>query len=140
VPVPGRDQHRAEVQAELKELLKIGTTMVVPVTAVIECGNFIAQLNGSADRRSVAQRFVRILQMVRDGESPWVFNNANWSREFWDRLLAGASTGEDLLGLLTRRVGTGDVAIIAERDDYRDRSGLENVRIWTRDVQLAAHS
>lgn len=123
--VPGKDQERDKVVAKMKQQSREGTQFVLPVTAVIECGNHIAQISTpNADRLAVARRFTALLRQVASGTAPWVFNRADWDGSFWTSLLAGASTGEALEYLLQRRVGTGDVAIIAERDLYRRRTGI----------------
>ena len=37
-------------------------------------------------------------------------------------------------------LGCGDLCILAERDFYKQRTKLREVKIWTIDAQLAAHS
>jgi hypothetical protein len=37
-------------------------------------------------------------------------------------------------------VGCGDLSILLEREVYRERTGLSDVRIWALDARLAAHS
>ncbi|WP_344099625.1 hypothetical protein [Myceligenerans crystallogenes] len=140
VPVPGRDQDRETVEIGLKDRVERGVRLVLPVTAVIETGNHVAQVKDGRARRTTAERFVRLLELVRDGKAPWQFNPAAWSEDYWDALLRGASTGQTLLDLLCQQMGTGDLAIIAERDKYVAASGLpsDSVEVWTLDGLLAA--
>jgi hypothetical protein len=37
-------------------------------------------------------------------------------------------------------LGCGDLSILVEREVYRDRTGLPDVRIWTLDAGLRAHA
>lgn len=141
VRVPGKDQDYDDVIDELRRRIGLGEELVLPVTAVVECGNHVAQIKGAHnDRFAAARRFVDILCQVRDGEAPWVFNQAEWDAEYWTTLLAGAGTGEPMEVLLNRGIGAGDIAILAERETYRQRTGIDDVRIWSLDQGLAAYS
>lgn len=141
VQVPGKDQDYEQVVEELRDRVERGEELVLPVTAVVECGNHVAQIKGAHDDRfAAAGRFVNVLRAVRDGEAPWTFNQTEWDGEYWSALIGGAGTGEPLEELLNRGIGTGDVAILAERETYRRRTGLQDVRIWTLDVGLSAYS
>lgn len=140
IPVPGKDQDSAAVRAELAAHVKARHTMILPVTTVIEAGNHIAQLSNGDDRRKAAVTFAGILALVRDGTAPWVPHEFAWDSDFIRRLIAGASTGSDLVGLLTQRVGGGDLSILVERDLYRSRTRLTDVTIWTKDAALRAYA
>ena len=53
VPVPGFNQDQEEVRAEMKELVEKKAKFVLPITAVIETGNHIAQLPDGDKRRKI---------------------------------------------------------------------------------------
>jgi len=56
LPIPGRDENRAEVIAQFHAKAAAREVLIMPVTAVIEAGNFIAQLGNGGIRRSTAQK------------------------------------------------------------------------------------
>jgi hypothetical protein len=49
--VPGRNESRAEVLAELGKLIEASNHLFVPMAAIVEVGNHIAQLGNGALRR-----------------------------------------------------------------------------------------
>ncbi len=49
-------------------------------------------------------------------------------------------TGSDLVTLIgDGRLGTGDVAILVERDRFQQKTAAAAVEVWTLDSELAAH-
>lgn len=137
--VPGRNQDRDEVQAEFKELVREGRTrFVIPVTTVIETGNHIA--NAAGDRRAAAKRLDRFLAEASTDEAPWQLHAVTWGRDFLGSLRAGDGTGASLVDHLGNgTMGTGDLAILCERDAFRKRTGFRNVEIWTLEAILGAY-
>lgn len=139
--VPMKCQHSAETTAELKSYTLAGAVMVLPIAAVIETGNFIAQLSSGHERRTVAYTFAQVLGSIVAGDAPWEPHEFAWDRRYIERVVAGGRTGDDLVGLMaSANIGTGDLSILVERDMYRERTGIANVRIWTRDDRLNAYN
>ena len=61
-------------------------------------------------------------------------------QQFADELLAGDSTGSNLVTLLgDGRLGTGDVAILVERDQFKRSVAHAGVEVWTFDNELSAY-
>jgi hypothetical protein len=87
----------------------------------------------------VAEKFSQILAQIRDGVAPWRLHAIQWDYSFLDALISGASTNVSLVDHATSQVGCGDLCIIAERDVYRENSGIADVRIWSIDDHLHAH-
>ena len=135
--VPGRDQDRAIVTTEFRALAEASVPMLLPLTTVVETGNFIAQSGG--DRRQTAQRFVDTLRKVAEGVTPWIPHEIDWNSGLIGELVGGRD--ESLLDRLTRGMGTGDSLILTERDIYCRRMNwsVGDVGIWTRDEQLSAY-
>ena len=138
VPVPGRCQDRERVVEEYKKHHAAGTSLVLPVTAVIECGNFVAQV--ARDRRRTAETFTALLRAVTSDRTPWMFNEATWSRDYWQMLVEGAATGSTLTDLLSRKIGTGDISVLVEREEFKTRTQIDDVGIWSLDTALTAYS
>lgn len=61
--------------------------------------------------------------------------------DFVNDLLKGNSTGSDLITLLgDGRLGTGDEAILVERDQFKTKTAHARVDVWTLDDELASYS
>jgi hypothetical protein len=138
--VPGRAQRREQVLREQRDRETQRCGLVLPVATVIETGNHIAQLANGSERRAAAQRFGDILLLVAAGRAPWRLHSASWDSAFLHRLVRAGSTGATLVDHAMRELGCGDLSILVEREVYRDQTGISDVRIWTLDAGLAAHS
>lgn len=140
IDVPGRNQHRDELQAEFAALVHRGDTrFVIPVTTIIETGNHIA--NAGGNRRAAAQRLQRFLELAVTDEPPWQLHAVTWDAEFLDVLQRGGQTGMSMVDHLGNgTMGTGDLAILCERDAFRARTGFETVEVWTLEATMGAYS
>ncbi|MEU4536422.1 hypothetical protein AB0G15_16305 [Streptosporangium sp. NPDC023825] len=54
--------------------------LILPVTAVIETGNHIAQLSDGRLRRQPADKLSDLLGLVITGQAPWVLHTVEWAR------------------------------------------------------------
>ncbi|PID55150.1 MAG: hypothetical protein CSA58_08585 [Micrococcales bacterium] len=136
--VPGRNQDAAAVKKTMGEVIDSGESLILPITAVIETGNHIAQLDNGQLRREFAQKLERVLRGVVAGNSPWVLHDIAWNSEFLEKLVGGAGTGQDFRSLLEQKVGVGDLCILAECNAYASRVKTATVRIWTLDRALSS--
>ena len=133
--VPGRAQQREEVLQEFDRLSSLGAKFVLPITTIIETGNLIFYAEG--DRRSAAQRLVNALQAARTEDPPWTVRAVNWDDDFVAALIDGDSTGSCLVDLISdKRLATGDVSILVERDQFLAGTAFTDVRVWSLDSQL----
>ncbi|MCY4424034.1 MAG: hypothetical protein OXC06_13310 [Acidimicrobiaceae bacterium] len=127
-----------EVAAEFDRRREAGQRFVLPVTALVEVGNRVAQL--SSNRRRFAERLRQVIEEANRPHPPWILHEATLDQHFAEELLAGNSTGADLVTLLgDGRLGTGDLAILVERDQFERRTAHGSLRVWTLDSELAAH-
>lgn len=138
--VPGKcsPTKGAEVAAEADRRWKAGERFVIPITAVIETGNHIAQSDGN--RYDVAGRLVRLLRVAISEESPWRVLTTQLGSGFLAALCDGDSTGQSLETLAAAKVGAGDVAILVERDQFVASTAVRDVQVWTFDEGLAAQA
>lgn len=60
---------KARIDQLVQEREASGTLFVMPVAAILECGNHIAQVSG--DRYKLAQQLAELILAVADGEAPW---------------------------------------------------------------------
>lgn len=133
------DDDASAIAAEFERRAEAGHQFVIPVTAIVETGNRIAQLRSG--RRRFSERLESILIAVRSGELPWIIHGVRWDDEFVGELLAGNATGSSLVDLVgDGRLGTGDVAVLVEREMYKRKTAHVDVEIWSLDQALAAFS
>lgn len=141
IEVPGKCQHRDEVRAEYGRRVADGEQFVVPITAVIETGNHIAQADGP--RREAAERLVALLRSAMADETPFVLNQVTWDEDFLDALCNGNATHQTFVDLAGNGLmGAGDVAILVERDQFVAGSAYSatDVRVWTLKRVLGAYA
>lgn len=139
--VPGKCQDRAAVAAELRSVTVSGDVqLVVPVAAVIETGNHIAQVQDGTLRRSCATRFEQVLRDIVAGTLPWVLHSVAWDAELLKVLCDGPGAAGALTQMAMLGVGTGDVSILAECELYARRTSNVIVTIWTLDRGLLAYA
>lgn len=136
--VPGMCSQHEDIRAEFElRADEDEERFVIPIAAVIETGNHIAQSSG--DRRAAAQRFVGLLTAARSSEAPFTVRRLSWDDEFLSELCAGGGTGQSLIDLASAKMGAGDVTILVERDRFQRDSAYTEVRVWTLDEALGAH-
>lgn len=137
--VPGFSGDAEKCQLQFREWQEGGAKFVLPITALIETGNFIQQCQG--DRRAAATRFASAIEAAKGSQPPWAIRDVSWDSDFLDALLAGDSTGSDLVSHFSARgLGAGDLAILVERDQFRSSTAFDDVRIWSLDAILQSQA
>ncbi len=117
-----------------------GQQLVLTVTALIEAGNRVAQQKRPNDRRRCAQQLKKLIEAANQPDPPWILREATLDQQFVEEMLAGNSTGSDLVTLLgDGRLGTGDLAILVERDQLQRKTAHTDVSVWTLDNELSAY-
>lgn len=139
VPVPGRAQNQDDVKREMAERLAHRERFILPITSVIETGNFIAQIQEGQTRRLTAEKLNEILRLICEGKAPWVLHDVAWNQHFLGQLLDGADTMMTYIEHATNQVGAGDLCIINERLQFEQRSQIR-ASIWTLDQGLGSYS
>jgi predicted nucleic acid-binding protein len=127
--VPGRNQNRAGVLAELGRLIEASDHLFIPMAAIVEVGNHIAQLANGAARRATAQRFIAEVRKALADEAPWKPINfpsnqevLSWLDGFPDAAMQG--------------LGIGDLSIKKEWEGLCAKYKMSRVRVWTLDGDL----
>ena len=137
IGIDGEEESRSILE-EMEERRKRGEQFMLPTTALIEAGNRIAQAPGR--RREMAEKLVRVIEAAKVQTPPWVIPATRWDEQHLEALVAGDSTGQKLVDLLAAgSLGTGDVALLVERDEFKRRVAHIEVGIWTLDDELRAH-
>lgn len=142
--VPHKNSHRVEAVEEFKRLARDpAIVLIIPVTAVIETGNHIAQLDDGNVRRQKAELLSGWLRKALDGTSPWGLSRSEWDDAALSRLIDGYLHLPGLPQLASQGVGAGDAAILHERQRFIERADVpsaQSVRIWTLDVGLGSYA
>jgi len=130
--VPGRDQDRQAVLSEVRAHVEQGTTLLLPMAAIIETGNLIARSGDGRARRRVARSFVKAVGDAIRGTAPWtptplfeVEALQQWLAEFPDHASQGRSFG--------------DLSIIKEYERQCALHPWREVFIWSLDRHLASY-
>ena len=130
--VPGFNQDREDVLELFGLLVEAGDHLLLPVAAMLEAGDHVADLSDGRERRRCAERFrERILEALR-GEAPWT------PIEFPEtsRLIAWLDEFPDMA---MRELGVSDVSIIDAWQRECDRHPRQRVYVWTLHRQLQAY-
>ena len=130
--VPDRDQHHATVVAELRQLIQANATLLLPLAAVVETGNHIAQHGDGRQRRQAADRFVKEVTAAIEGSAPWtptpffeLDSVRTWLAEFPDHAMRG--------------FGLGDLFIVKEWQRQCKLHAGRRVFIWSLDGHLSGY-
>ena len=133
IDVPGFNQDRDSVLTELEDLIRNRNTLLLPMAAVLETGNHIAQITGGGGvRRTVALRFADSVSKAIDGALPWT------PTPFWDveQLRIWVSQFPESA---MRGVGMGDLSIIKEWERQCILFSRRRVTIWSLDGDLQGY-
>ena len=130
--VPGFNQDRDGVIADLETWIKNGDTLLLPMAAVIETGNHIAQVIDGRLRRQSAERFCQQVGAAIDGTAPWSAMRfwepeqlRNWLGEFPNRAM--------------QELGMADLSIIKDWESMCEIHRGPRVRIWSLDGDLQGY-
>lgn len=117
---------------ELKKLLEESTNLLLPMAAVYETGNHIAQLSDGRNRRQFAEDFIRQVKKAIKGEAPWQVMQlpdmeevGEWLSNFPDSAMRGA--------------GMGDLSIIKEWEKTIRRTPNHCIFIWSLDGDIQGY-
>lgn len=130
--VPGFNQDRKAVITDLEVCIRNGDTLLLPMAAVVETGNHIAQVSDGRLRRQTAERFCEQVGAAIDGTAPWTAMRfwepeqlRNWLGEFPDRAM--------------QEVGMADLSIIKDWESMCELHRGPRVRIWSLDGDLQGY-
>jgi len=127
--IPHMNSDRRQVINKLKAFIQEETNLLLPMAAVYETGNHIAQLSDGRNRRRFAELFVKEVQKAIAGEVPWqVMQLPNteeigeWLSVFPDSAMQGA--------------GMGDLSIKKEWERMIRKTPNRRIFVWSVDSDL----
>lgn len=127
--VPKMCSRHAEVKAEFESLYRAGVTLTVPLAAVVETGNHVAQNGDGTQRRRTADRFATLVGRALRHELPLQLHGLETER------LAALLSGYPDHAM--RGVGLGDQTILDAWTEICDKLPRCRVRIWSLDADLS---
>lgn len=130
--IPGKNSNQKVVVAELKQLIDQKTSLLLPMAAIYETGNHIAQLADGGSRRQCALRFVQQVQQAIAGEAPWTVMQVPDQEEIIAWLTAFPDSA-------TRGAGMGDLSMIKEWEKLQKRVPNRRIFIWSLDHDLKGY-
>lgn len=128
--VPGKCQGRQEVEGAYELHVECGDRLFLPLAAVLECGNHIAQCVGP--RRALAEKLVFMVKEAIAGNSPFQ-TIRYWSKESLNDVLA------NFVDNVTygKGIGMGDSSILEDcRCLCRMIHDANAVVLWSYDEDL----
>lgn len=127
--VPAFNQERQIVLDEVSRCLEQNAVFLLPIAAIVETGNHIAQLASGGDRRRFAVTFCEQVNAAISGEAPWQAMRTpdtemiqSWLPQFPEFSM--------------REIGMGDLSIIKDWEDTCRKHTGWRVRIWSLDNGL----
>jgi hypothetical protein len=123
--VPGRNQDRTRIMQQFRKLIdEARTELLLPLVAVVEAGNHIAQLRDGHVRRSRGERLAQLIDGALARKAPWVLvpfpepdDLAKLTASLVDRLAEGVSFA--------------DASIIAIWEKQKTRWSKRRAYIWS---------
>lgn len=134
--IPGKSNASAAFRAKLKTKTEAHEILLLPMTTIIETGNFIGQCSpDGGKRRHHATVFCEWVRKAIDGEAPFIatpFPDPTdlraWLAEFADWAMRTDERGKGS--------GLGDLTIKKEWDRQCALNPSRRVYVWSQDQQL----
>lgn len=131
--VPAFNQDRENVLERLTiYVTSPNTSLLLPMIAIVEAGNHIAQLSSGGNRRAFALKFVDQVSKAMSGDAPWRAMRmpegeviAKWLPEFPGHAMQGT--------------GMGDLSIIKDWEATCAMHSGHRVTIWSMDQNLLGY-
>lgn len=130
--IPCMNSDKVSVMEEFRNLVTENTNFLLPMAAIYETGNHIAQISDGRNRRKLAEEFIKQVEMAIRGDAPWqVMQVPNqdevieWLGDFPDSAMRG--------------VGMGDLSMIKDWEKMVQKIPNRRIFIWSLDRDLAGY-
>lgn len=130
--VPSRCQDKERTLRSLETFVGQGDKLLLPMAAVYETGNHIAQESGGHERRRVAERFAKQVRKAIEGKTPFSPTQIHDTEEVGEWL-------SDFPEYAMRGLGIGDRSIITVWQQQCELNPSRRVVIWSYDSDLQAY-
>lgn len=130
--VPGFNQERGEIYQQFRALVDSEASLLLPLAAIFEAGNHIADLSDGRLRRRYAERFRDSIRAALAGRSPWIPTRfpdrtalSRWLGGFPDHAMRGR--------------GLSNLSIVRDWEAACERNKSRRVRIWSLNKRLQGY-
>lgn len=82
--IPKKSQDREQVKNDFSKRQSENSRFILPITAVIETGNHIAQLSDGQVRRAIAEKFSQMLELTAQRQAPWILHDFQWNKGIYN--------------------------------------------------------
>lgn len=139
--VPGFNQDRTTVLENFGQAIQAGDHFLLPLAAVWETGNHVADLGDGQTRRRYAEVLVADVAKAFIGEVPYRATHfperdefLSWLHAFPDTVMRSKSEKKQREG-----VSLADLSIIKEWERSCARHPMSRVRVWSLDGDLSGY-
>lgn len=139
--VPSLNQERDSILEEFKECIENNDHFLLPLAAVWETGNHIADLGDGQTRRTYAQILVDDVARAFKGEVPYRATHFPERDEFltWLDAFPDVAMRNKSERKLREGVSLADLSMIKEWERTCALHSMSRVRIWSLDSDLASY-
>ena len=130
--IPGFNQDRRGVFERFGQLVDAGDHLLLPMAAVLQTGDHVADLSDGSERRRYAERFRDCIHEALQGEAPWTPIDfpepsllRSWLADFPDKAMEG--------------LGISKVSVIDAWRRACKRHPHQRVYVWTLHQRLGAY-
>ena len=130
--VPGFNQKRGEIYQQFGALVDSRASLLLPLAAIFEAGDHIADLSDGRLRRRYAERFRDRIREALAGRSPWIPNRfpdqtalSRWLGDFPDHAMRGR--------------GLSNLSIVRDWEAACKLHQNRRVRIWSLNTLLQGY-
>lgn len=139
--VPGFNQDMDSILSEFTTCIAQGDYFLLPLAAVWETGNHIADLSSGQERRHFAQKLAEDVERAFNGQVPYRATHFPEREEFlaWLHAFPNMAMRNKSARKLREGVSLADLSIIKEWERNCAFHPMSRVRIWSLDSDLAGY-
>jgi hypothetical protein len=133
IEIPGKCSNSERIKADLINLVRQNSTLLLPIATILETGRHISQVADGQVRRQKAIELVTIVQDALRNRAPWTITQPIWDSRDIDLYI------DEFPEYAMRWISLGDLSIIKEFDRQCDLHTGHVIYIWSLDNHLSGY-